>query len=34
MKTTRFIPLAALFAAALSFGTVQAQGMKDLDLSW
>jgi len=31
MKTTRLIPIAALLAAALSFGTAQAQGMKDLE---
>jgi len=31
MKTTRLIPIAALLAAALSLGPVQAQGMKDLE---
>jgi hypothetical protein len=31
MKTTRFIPIAALLAAALSFGPVQAQTKKDLE---
>jgi len=31
MKTTRFIPIAALLAAALSLGPVQAQTKKDLE---
>src|SRR5258706_7575344 len=31
MKTRRFIPIAALLAAALSFGPVHAQGKKDLE---
>src|SRR5258706_1629320 len=31
MKTQRFIPIAALFAAALSFGPVHAQTTKDLE---